>query len=779
MSDSNVRPPIAGCLLGSLLLLASACGRGPTEVDNSAARADDPRPNVVVIVADDAGYADFGAFGDPEMPTPRIDSIAANGVRFTQGYNAASVCSPSRAGLLTGRYPQRFGHEFNIPRRAQPGADINDIGLPLSERTIADAMGALGYATSAVGKWHLGAADAFHPLNRGFDEFFGFLYGSRSYFPLADVSERGLQLLHDNEPVAEQGYLTDVLAAQAAEIIEHHRDEPFFMYVAFNAVHTPMHAKPEHEALFAGISNERRRTLAAMTVALDEGVGTILDKLRELDLEDNTLLFFVNDNGGATNNASSNAPLRGQKGDKFEGGIRVAFMAQWPARLARGADYDYPVSSMDIFPTAVAAASTVATSAAETPPDNLDGVDLLPYLSGAAAGPPHRELFWRRGVVAAIRYVDATSDLKLIRVQGATTWLFDMAADPYETTNLLESGALGADELPTRVYLESALDAWEEETVEPLWRTDPIWTESQIEKHTPGTAQPPMVAQRAGYTPTAAGAPSTDIYLAELTSRDGTYHVGAPRNITNREGYDNQPAFEPGGTTLLYTSARNRTQTDIYRYDVEAGTTRQVTQTLASEYSATPLPGGGGFSAINESVDGQLLWRYDTDGVGRGGILPDVQPVGYHAWGDENRLIMFVLGGGGNPATLQLGDLSTGTAEVIAENPGRSLHKVPGRHALSFVRKLSRDEWWLEVLDLDTMEYTRLGQTLPGREDYAWTPDGTLIMGDGSKLYQMRPGEEWVEIADLEGAGISGISRLAINDSGTRIAIVGERGRED
>ena len=575
-----------------------------------------------------------------------------------------------------------------------------------------------------MGKWHLGTADAFHPLNRGFDEFIGFLYGSRSYFPLEDVSERGLQLLHGNEPLPEQGYLTDVLAAQAAEIIEQHRDEPFFVYVAFNAVHTPMNAKPEHEALFEGISDERRRTLAAMTVALDEGVGTILDKLRALDLEDNTLLFFVNDNGGATNNASSNAPLRGQKGDKFEGGIRVPFMAQWPARLARGADYDYPVSSMDIFPTAVAAASTVATSAAEAPPDNLDGIDLLPYLNDAATGPPHRELFWRRGVVSAIRYVDDTSDLKLIRVQGTTTWLFDMDADPYETTNLLDSGTLGADELPTRVYLESALDTWEEETVEPLWRTDPIWTESQIEKHTPGTAPPAMVAQRAGYTPTAAGAPSTDIYLAELTSRDGTYGVGAPRNITDRDGYDNQPAFEPGGTTLLYTSARNRTQTDIYRHDVEAGTTRQVTQTPASEYSATPLPGGNGFSAINESADGQLLWRYGADGVWRGGILPDVQPVGYHAWGDDNRLIMFVLGGGGNPATLQLGDLSTGSAEIIAENPGRSLHKVPGRHALSFVRKLTPEQWWVEVLDLDSGEFTRLGRTLPGREDYAWTPDG-------------------------------------------------------
>jgi arylsulfatase A-like enzyme len=785
MQDRVLCPAITTSITVAALAACLACG--PAAEDEGSARAADPRPNVVVIVADDAGYTDFGAFGDPEMPTPRIDSIADNGVRFTQGYNAASVCSPSRAGLLTGRYPQRFGHEFNISRGPQRGLGPDEVGLPLSERTIADALRDLGYATAAVGKWHLGVAPPFHPLNRGFDEFFGFLHGSRSYSPLEDVSERGLQLLHNDQPMPEQGYLTDVLAAQATDLIEVRRAEPFFLYVAFNAVHTPMHAKPEQEALFAGISDERRRTLAAMTVALDEGVGAILDTLRDLDLEDNTLLFFVNDNGGATNNASSNAPLRGQKGDKFEGGIRVPFMAQWPARLPRGADYDHPVSSMDIFPTAVAAASTAASDSTDAPPrdagagaativEALDGVDLLPYLAGAAGadgGRPHETLFWRRGIVAAVRRVSTEGDHKLIRSDSEPTWLFDLAADPYETTNLLD------EEPEHAVALLAALERWEADLAEPLWREAPMWSESQIEKHAPSLALPPMVQQRPGYTPTAAGAPSTDIYLATLTRDDGMHSVGSPRNITDRDGYDNQPAFEAGGTTLLYTSARNRTQTDIYRHDLEAGTTRQVTQTLASEYSATPLPSGDGFSSIHESADGQLLWRYDNDGTSRGGILPDVQPVGYHAWGDDNRLIMFVLGGGGNPATLQLGDLRNGTAEVIAESPGRSLHKVPGRHALSFVRKLSRDEWWMELLDLDTMEYTRLGQTLPGREDYAWTTDGALIMGDGSKLFQMRPGEEWVEIADVEGAGVSGISRLAINESGTRIAIVGERGREE
>ncbi len=762
-----MRFPIGGAVLKVALLVsvATACDVGRDEVP--VGRAADPRPNVVLILVDDAGYADFGFSGDPEMPTPHIDSIAAAGVRFTQGYNAASVCSPSRAGLLTGRYPQRFGHEFNIPRQAQPGADLDDIGLPLAERTLADALRAEGYATAAVGKWHLGLAPAFHPLNRGFDRFFGFLYGSRSYFPLADASDRGLHLWRDLEPHPEQdGYLTDVLAERAAALIGELRERPFFLYVAFNAVHTPMHAKPEHEALFAGIDDERRRTLAAMTAALDDAVGRILETLRALQLEDDTLLFFVNDNGGATNNASSNAPLRGQKGDKFEGGIRVPFLAQWPGTLPRGSDYDYPISSMDIFPTAMAAAGAAA-------PGNLDGVSLIPFVTGELEGPPHRTLFWRRGALAAVRSVGEDGDFKLIRVDGSTTWMFDMAADPYETANLLQSGSAHENESRIRAYLEGALQDWEAETLPPLWRTDPIWTASQIEKHTIGTAQPPMVPLRPGYTPTAAGAPATDIYLADLTLADERYRVGSVRNITDREGYDNQPAFTADGSGLLYTSARNRWQTDIYRYDIERGTTRQVTQTVASEFSATPLPGGG-FSAVNESVDGQVLWRYGDDGGSRGALLPDLQPVGYHAWGNDSLLIMFVLGNGA-PATLQLGDLREGSTEVIAENPGRSLHKVPGRNAVSFVRKLSEDEWWLEILELDSREVVRWGRTLAGREDYAWTPRGSVIMGDGAKLFQRRSGGEWEQIADLGSTGVGDISRLAINGSGTLIAIVGNR----
>ncbi len=305
---------------------------------------------------------------------------------------------------------------------------------------------------------------------------------------------------------------------------------------------------------------------------------------------------------------------------------------------------------------------------------------------------------------------------------------------------------------------------------------------------------PPSAAPQDGYTPTAANAPSTDVYVATLSSTGGTptggvVSVGDVTNITNRDGYDNQPAFEPGGQTLLYTSARNRTQTDIYRHDVRSGATRQVTQTLSSEFSATPLPSGDGFSSIHESAAAQQLWRFDNDGTSRGGILDGVQPVGYHAWADENMVVMFVLGGDGTPATLQLGDLRTGETEVLAENPGRSLHKIPGRRAVSFVRKIDQDNWWIEAYDLDTGEFTRLLPTLPGREDYAWMPDGSIIMGDGSKLFQARPGggalvssgdgrlmtNAWTEIADLTDAGVTSITRLAINDTGTHIAIVGSR----
>jgi arylsulfatase A-like enzyme len=386
-----------------------------------SAQAQPAPPNVVLIVSDDAGYADFSMHGSTEIPTPRIDSIATNGVRFAQGYVTASVCSPSRAGLLTGRYQQRFGYERNIPPRY---SETN--GLPLDETTLADMLRPAGYRTIALGKWHLGYADHFHPLSRGFDDYFGFLQGARSFWSIEGT--RLNRLLRDREPIPESfDYMTDELGRQAAAYIREHATRPFFVYLAFNAVHTPMHARDDDLAAFPDIEKPRRRKLAAMTRALDRAVGTVLDALDETGVAENTIVVFINDNGGATNNASINTPLRGKKGSPFEGGIRVPFAVRWPARLPAGVVYELPVSALDVVTTVRAAAGLT-----DEPPRPLDGVDLAPYLTGDREGRPHQWLHWRRRNNMAVR----DDDWRLVRHKGGDPLLFDLARDPGERNDL-------------------------------------------------------------------------------------------------------------------------------------------------------------------------------------------------------------------------------------------------------------------------------------------------------------------------------------------------------
>lgn len=413
-------------------------------------RAGETRPpNVVVILADDAGYADFSVHGCKQFATPRIDSIAARGVLCRQGYVTASVCSPSRAGLMTGRYQQRFGHETNIPPRYS-----EENGLPVDEAMMPEILRGLGYRTIGLGKWHLGYAPKFHPLNRGFDDFFGFLQGSRSYFPIEQPTRLN-RLLRDREVIPEGfAYLTDTLGDEAARYIAAHRDQPFFLYLAFTAVHTPMHAIEEDLAQVAAIERPRRRKLAAMTLALDRAVGKVLDALDAHGLSDDTLLFFLNDNGGARTNASSNGVLRGKKGSPFEGGIRVPFLVQWPGHLPAGKVFDAPVSALDVLPTAVAAAGLQWS-----PHKALDGVDLLPYLRGGKQQRPHEVLFWRIGGNRAVRQ----GDLKLVSHRGGPWMLFDLANDEREQRDL-------AGERPDEVSKLIALcTAWEQELVAPRW----------------------------------------------------------------------------------------------------------------------------------------------------------------------------------------------------------------------------------------------------------------------------------------------------------------------
>jgi arylsulfatase A-like enzyme len=414
------------------------------------------RPNVILIISDDQGYADVGYQGMKDIPTPNIDALARSGVRFSNGYVSCPVCSPTRAGLMTGRYQQRFGFEFN----PGPGGYTAEFGLPLDETTIADRMKAAGYRTGAVGKWHLGSTEKFSPTRRGFDEFFGFPGGGHDYFR-DDLD--GLNPIRRNDtPVAEDEYLTDAFTREAVDFIDRHAAGPFFLYLAYNAVHSPMQASDKYLERFASISDQRRRAHAAMMAAMDDGIGRVLDAVRTRGLEDRTLIFFLADNGGPTvQTTSSNRPLRGVKGQVYEGGIRVPFLVSWKGHLAAGKVYDRPVISLDIFPTALAAAGGA-------PPQGrrLDGINLLPYLSGEKQGEPHESLCWRFGPQAAIR----RGDWKLIRLHGAndekkTFELYNLAEDVAEEKNL-------AGEKPDIVNkLTVSLDAWNAELVEPLWRS--------------------------------------------------------------------------------------------------------------------------------------------------------------------------------------------------------------------------------------------------------------------------------------------------------------------
>jgi arylsulfatase A-like enzyme len=426
------------------------------------------RPNILFIVGDDMGYADVGFHGCKDIPTPNLDALAAAGVRFTSGYVSGTQCSPSRAGLITGRYQTRFGYEFNPDGRN---------GLPLTETTIAERLKAAGYVTGVVGKWHLGSQAAMQPQKRGFDEFFGFLGGKHSYFE-ADAILRG------TEQVKELDYTSDAFGREAVAFIERHKAEPWFLYLAFNAVHTPMHATDDRLAKFPSIADPKRRTYNAMMLAMDENVGLVRKKLAETGLDQNTFVFFISDNGGPTMpgvsvNGSRNDPVRGSKRTTLEGGIRVPFLIAWPGHLKPGV-YDQPVIHLDGTATALAVAG------AKT--DNVEGVNLLPLLTGEKAGAPHAALYWRHGEQMAIR----AGDYKLVRYDSnadkqtggraqpvTEAKLYNLATDIGETKDL-------AAAQPEKVKeLQWQWDAWNKSNVAPLWAS----TTSDSDGPEPGVAR--------------------------------------------------------------------------------------------------------------------------------------------------------------------------------------------------------------------------------------------------------------------------------------------------
>lgn len=410
------------------------------------------QPNIIVIIVDDAGYVDFGFMGSKDLDTPEIDKLAANGVIFTDAHVSATVCAPSRAGLLTGKYQQRFGFEANGTGDAHSG----DIGLSDDVVTMAEVFKKNNYKTIAIGKWHLGATATDHPNKRGFDEFYGFLAGGRSYFPMKNPSTEHM-LQQNGKQVTFDGYLTDVLGDRSVNFIEENKDQPFFMYLAYNAVHTPMEAK---QVDLEKYKDHSRQHLAGMTWSLDENIGKLRNKLKELEILDNTLIYFISDNGGAHNNSSENGILKGWKGNEFEGGHRVPFVVSWPAKIQPNQKFEGLTSSLDIFTTSLAAANIKKE-------DHLilDGVNLLPYLLQEKSGSPHAELYWRKLDESAARL----GDYKLVKLKGYGSNIYDLSNDLGELNDLSAKDTAALNQISTK------LSTWESKMISPLWREGKPW----------------------------------------------------------------------------------------------------------------------------------------------------------------------------------------------------------------------------------------------------------------------------------------------------------------
>ena len=420
-----------------LLRLAFVCALLTPFLSSNAAQ-----PNIVIFYADDLGWGELGCQGyTKDIPTPHIDALAKNGLRFTNGYVAATYCSPSRAGLMTGRYPTRFGHEFNTV--------ANTVGLRADQTTIATRLKTLGYATIAVGKWHLGNQPENLPTKRGFDEFYGTLNNTPFFHPTNFIDSR---ISNEVQTVTDPNfYTTDAYADRSIDWIEKNKTKPWFLYLPFNAQHAPLQAPKKYLERFPKITDEKRQLFAAMMASMDDAIGRVVGKIRALGQEENTLIFFIADNGGPTASTTShNGPLRGFKMTTFEGGPRVPYIAQWKGKIPAGKTYDLPVMNLDVLPTAIIAAGGKTDSSWQ-----LDGVDLMPYLTGKLTSRPHQTLYWRYGPQWAIRH----GDLKLVVSKGGSGQpeLYDLATDIGESKDL-------ASAQPAKVKeLQALWDKWSAE----------------------------------------------------------------------------------------------------------------------------------------------------------------------------------------------------------------------------------------------------------------------------------------------------------------------------
>jgi len=446
----------------------------------------DERPNILVILADDLGYHDVGFTGCEDIKTPQLDNLASNGMVFTNGYVTHPYCGPSRAGLLTGKYQARFGMEIN------PSYSPFDLhmGLPLEETTFAKRLQDAGYRTGIIGKWHMGAAPCYHPNNRGFDHFYGFLSGGHTYFPKNvntlvplktekgtphySANEGGYRPLVRNSGAGEfNEYLTTALSRDAAQFVKA-SEKPFMLYLAFNAPHAPLEAPLETIEKYSYIQNKDRRVYAAMIDKMDEGIGMVIQALKESGKFENTIIFFLSDNGGVNNEThgmsvyASNYPFKKGKGSMYEGGNHVPFMVHWPAGIAKPQQFEGLVSSLDIAATAVAVAGADTTNA------RLDGVNLVPYLKQEKKDSPHQVLFWRKdgGSGWAVRTPKAKY---LLESKGGKPVLFDMKSDPYESTDIVN------DKPKVRKELAELWNSWNSINVPTIWLQANAYQQKRLE----------------------------------------------------------------------------------------------------------------------------------------------------------------------------------------------------------------------------------------------------------------------------------------------------------
>ncbi|MBT3385200.1 MAG: sulfatase-like hydrolase/transferase [Prolixibacteraceae bacterium] len=426
----------------------------------------DQKPNFILIVADDLGFADLSLNGSKQIPTPNIDRLAEEGINFIQGYVSAPVCSPSRAGLLTGRNQVHFGHDNNMGG-SQPGFDPQYLGLPHSETTIANRLKKLGYFNGLIGKWHLGDEPQFHPLKRGFDEFWGYTGGGHDYFTSEPNGKGYKSPIECNyktpQPIT---YITDDKGDECVDFIKRHKNEPFFLFASFNAPHAPMHATEADLELFNHIKNEKRRKYCAMVYRLDVNIGRIMETVEKEGLAENTLIVFISDNGGPVDsNASINAPLNGQKGILLEGGIRVPFIMNWKGKLAFGKTYENPVISLDFAATFFELAGGEVTDDVK-----FDGVNLMPFLTNIINGVPHKSMNWRFTISAAIR----DGNWKLVRLPERFPMLYDLSKDISEQNNV------AFENLERTKSMLKKLGDWDVSQPHPVFLEGAVWKARQL-----------------------------------------------------------------------------------------------------------------------------------------------------------------------------------------------------------------------------------------------------------------------------------------------------------